>query len=557
MTADPKEAPSAPPARQVPSTPVAGPASPPKGAPAADAADTERLPLPPLLWSILGFSALLVLINVFPAWVGVFVTPEPGGGWKFLPLLAPGLRSHLPWLNVWWTAAVVLRLVLLQRRRWNVMTRAADLAVDVLGIVVLWRMIDGAEIIGSEPRYLRRHGWPPDFQPGEEFPLHWIVDFATLGVLVAVVVTLISLVVRAWRKARRLPAGRSVRRFVHEGMAGRTFSELFDLFKRDASRAYAVLDRDGAHGPEPEGAMRRFYHRVKVLFGGVTGQLPPARRLLFAASLAAAVILADNSLMLAAVGGLFLVLLLELVDRVRVRDELEVARQLQRDLLPAAAPGIDGYRIVHSYRTANEVGGDYYDFLPAADGRTVLVVGDASGHGIAAGLLMAIASATLKAAVDLDPDPEKVVAALHRALMRTADHRAFLTVFYGLLSPANGRLEYVCAGHPFPLLRRRSGNVEELGTGSLPAGIREASHWSRATAELAPGDRLVLYSDGLPEAVDRKVEAFGFERLGQLVEKGGSPQEIHDRILQAFDAHVAGEPIADDFTLVVVGRGPP
>ncbi len=520
--------------------------------PDAATADTESLPLAPLLWGIFSLGALLVLINAFPHWVGALVTPEPGGGWFFLPLLAPGMRSHLPWLNAWWGAALVLRLVLLQQRRWQDLTRTADLAIDVLGIVVLFRMIDGAEIIGLDPLHLRRHGLPPDFQPDE--PLAWIVTITALSVLVTIVIALISLAVGAWRKAHRLPAGRSARRFVREGMAGRTFSELFDLFHQDAGRAYAILDRDGAYGPEPEGFFGRVFHRLKVLFGGVTGQLSPARRLLFAASLLAALILAQNSLMWAAIGGLFLVILLELVDRVRIRDELEVARQLQRDLLPAAAPEIDGYRIVHSYRTANEVGGDTYDFLPAADGRTVLMVGDASGHGIAAGLLMAIASATLRAAVDLDPDPQKVVAALHRALLRTADRRAFLTVFYAVLEPASGELEYVCAGHPFPLLRRRSGDLEELGTGSLPAGIREASRWSREATELAPGDRLVLYSDGLPEAIDRDAEAFGFERLRRLVEEGGSPREIHDRILRAFDAHVAGEPIADDFTLVVVGR---
>ena len=91
-------------------------------------------------------------------------------------------------------------------------------------------------------------------------------------------------------------------------------------------------------------------------------------------------------------------LALELVDRVLVRDELEVARQLQRDLLPSERPDCPGYRIAHSYRTANEIGGDYYDFLPLPDGRLALVIGDASGHGMAAGLLMAIANAALKLA---------------------------------------------------------------------------------------------------------------------------------------------------------------
>ena len=98
------------------------------------------------------------------------------------------------------------------------------------------------------------------------------------------------------------------------------------------------------------------------------------------------------------------------------------------------------------------------------------------------------------------------------------------------------------------------GEIEELGSGALPVGIREASRWSKSEAELAPGDRLVLYSDGLPEALDRGGEAFGFERIRQLVKEGGTPREIHDRILREFDVHVAGETIVDDITLVAVGR---
>ncbi len=100
-----------------------------------------------------------------------------------------------------------------------------------------------------------------------------------------------------------------------------------------------------------------------------------------------------------------LLLVLELADRVVVRDELEVARELQRELLPRQAPEVPGYEFAFSYRTANTIGGDYYDFLPLEDGRLVVLMGDASGHGIAAGLLMAIANSALKLGFDADPDP--------------------------------------------------------------------------------------------------------------------------------------------------------
>ena len=127
--------------------------------------------------------------------------------------------------------------------------------------------------------------------------------------------------------------------------------------------------------------------------------------------------------------GLVFLLVLELADRVVVRDELEVARELQRELMPQQAPDVPGYSFAFSYRTANTIGGDYYDFLPLPDGRLALIVGDASGHGIAAGLLMAIANSSLKLGLDLDPDPAAVADVVNRALCGTGGTRAFMTLF--------------------------------------------------------------------------------------------------------------------------------
>jgi serine phosphatase RsbU (regulator of sigma subunit) len=258
---------------------------------------------------------------------------------------------------------------------------------------------------------------------------------------------------------------------------------------------------------------------------------------------------------LASIGALLFLLALELVDRIRVRDELEVARELQAELLPRRVPDLPGFRFAHSYRTANEVGGDYYDFAELPDGRLALMVGDASGHGMAAGLVMAIANATWKTALDLDPAPERVLALLNRTLCRTRGKRTFMTVFYALLDPRSGALEYVSAGHPFPFLRRADGSVEELGQGGLPLGIRESLPQRPGATVLEPGDLLALYTDGLVESTDpRGEEAFGYERLKSLVAGGGAPQPLHDNILAAFDRHVSGEPLRDDLTLMVVAR---
>ncbi len=361
------------------------------------------------------------------------------------------------------------------------------------------------------------------------------------------------------------------RSFVREYTAGLNVRDLRRLFDQEAVQAYKVLARD-REDEEPEGGFKQFVHRIKVVFLGVSSRLTPARRMIFAASLifallgtldmdmvnmgAAGIRVGVSSFWyLLSIAGLVFLLIMELVDRVRVRDELEVARELQRELLPQSSPDIAGFDFAHSYRTANEVGGDYYDFPQLPDGRLALLMGDASGHGIAAGLLMAIANATLKTALDVDPEPTQVAALLNSALYRTGDRRAFMTLFYGLLDPETGRMDFVCAGHPFPMLRRAGGEVVELGRGNLPLGLRPQLELVTDSVTIEEGDLLVLFTDGLPEAVNGPDgEAFGFRRLRSLLEEAGSSRRTHDRILMSFDRHSEREPLHDDLTLLVVGR---
>ncbi|HEX4960718.1 MAG TPA: PP2C family protein-serine/threonine phosphatase [Thermoanaerobaculia bacterium] len=362
--------------------------------------------------------------------------------------------------------------------------------------------------------------------------------------------------------------------FVREYTDGLSSRDLRRLFDRDAARAYDVLTREHRHVEEPRKGLKRFLFRARLAFLGLSYKLTPPRRLLFAGSLVAYVLGFIGSSTFSyqshqtrvfiefspfwftvSVCGLVFLLALELVDRIKVRDELEIARELQSELLPHDLPAVPGYSFAHSYRTANEVGGDYYDVMALPDGRLALVVGDASGHGMAAGIVMAIANATLKTALDLDPTPERVIAVLNRTLYRTGTKRTFMSVFYALLQPATGEMEYVSAGHPFPLLRRATGRIEELGNGGFPLGIREPLPLVTRRVTLERGDLLVLYTDGLPEAVDGQGKAaFGYERIRAALELGGTAQEVHDGILQAFDRHVGDEPLRDDLTLQVVAR---
>jgi sigma-B regulation protein RsbU (phosphoserine phosphatase) len=365
--------------------------------------------------------------------------------------------------------------------------------------------------------------------------------------------------------------------FVREYTDGLNPRDVRRLFNRDAARAYAVLTREHSAEPEPKKGLKRFLFRAKLAFLGLSYKLTPPRRLLFAVSLLSFLIgmFSDSGFTYSSkgtriavqftpfwfgisVGCLIFLLALELVDRIRVRDELEVARELQNDLLPHDLPLVPGYLFAHSYRTANEVGGDYYDLTLLPDGRLSLMMGDASGHGMAAGLVMAIADATLNTALDLDPSPERVLTLLNRTLCRTGTKRTFMSVFYAVLTPQTGELQYVCAGHPFPLLRRANGAIEELGCGGFPLGLREPLDIVCRSVTLQPGDLLLLYTDGLPEAVDAMGKsAFGYERIQAALELSGTPQAVHDGILRNFDRHVGEEALLDDLTLVVVARLPP
>lgn len=358
-------------------------------------------------------------------------------------------------------------------------------------------------------------------------------------------------------------------RFIEDFKAAVTDHDLARVFNRDTKHAYQVLTRDQEMGPEPTNGIGRAWRALRLFIKGLSSKLSPPRRALFFAALIFALLGMTNveassqsgvriSLsplwFTLSVATLILLLALELVDRVLVRDELEVARQLQRDILPQSIPNIPDYSFAHASRTANEVGGDYYDLWTLPDGRLVIVMGDASGHGMAAGLLMAIAAAVLRLATDLDPQPDKVARILNQALCRTGDRRAFMSLFFAILHPQTGHLDYIVAGHPFPLLRRVGGAVFELGEGSYPLGIRDDCAPQTCHTNLDPGDVLAIYSDGLPEAYNHQQEALGYERVREVILHNDDPTSIVARLQNLLDGHRRQEPLHDDLSLLVVKR---
>jgi predicted ester cyclase len=203
-------------------------------------------------------------------------------------------------------------------------------------------------------------------------------------------------------------------------------------------------------------------------------------------------------------------------ERERIEQELQVARRIQQELLPETTPEVDGWQIATYYGPAREVGGDFYDFLELEDGRLGLVLGDATGHGMPAALVMATTRGMLRAVVQSSEFPGEVLARVNEALVAEIPPSTFVTCFYGILDPESGRLRYANAGHNLPC-RRHYGQAEELRARGMPLGLMPGMAYEEKEAVLEKGDSALFYSDGLVEAHSPQSEMFGFPRLRRLV----------------------------------------
>jgi sigma-B regulation protein RsbU (phosphoserine phosphatase) len=250
-------------------------------------------------------------------------------------------------------------------------------------------------------------------------------------------------------------------------------------------------------------------------------------------------------------------LLEEHLEQERYDRELQLAREIQQRFQPTAPPVVPGYELQGISFPSYQIGGDYYDFIPCQDGRLVIALGDVSGKGTSAALLMSSLHAAVHAQVASCRPITETVGAVNRYLADNTPANRFVTLFYAELDPATGALSFINAGHNPPLIAHGSdGTLEQLGAGGLPLGILPDYDYREGRTQLRAGDVLVVYSDGVTETQNQKGEEFGTVRLQEVVAENLdlTASGIRDKIEASLSAFAQGTPAVDDITLVIVKR---
>jgi hypothetical protein len=349
---------------------------------------------------------------------------------------------------------------------------------------------------------------------------------------------------------------------------GIAIEQLWGQLRADARDSYRFYSKEVAQAPEGETHWRRFWRNARGLFWALIMKLSPGRRVLL---LLALVLLffpsiniqrGDEDIQTNAgsakfFAGIMLVALLalELSDRVTLKRDLEVAREIQGWLMPSQAPYIPGVDIAFANRPANTVAGDYYDAFFRPNGRLLIVVADVVGKSVPAALLAATLQASLRTLAALPGTLAELVDRVNRyACEQSLQGRRFTTAFLAELDPATGEMTYVNAGHNWPVLRHTFGAMERLDAGGLPLGITTARPYQSGTATMARGDLLLIFTDGLVEAEDDQTREFGEERMLPIVQSFGNPTaaEAVKRIMLSVDAFVGHTRQHDDITCLVL-----
>jgi phosphoserine phosphatase RsbU/P len=365
--------------------------------------------------------------------------------------------------------------------------------------------------------------------------------------------------------------------------------DLQRLFTRDTREAYRFFARgfdEDSLASLPRHT--RWLSRVRMFFWAFTLRLSPARRVLYGVALLLSLVgfielfrgfdgrdvpfffgpfvvglpmplphwAPGSGALLLAFLLVNLLVLLEVADRLSLKNDLEVAREIQYAMLPQAvfdSPTLEAFGLT---RPANTVGGDFYDVLRLEDGRIVATLGDVAGKGSPAALLMALLLAMFRTLVDEGLEAAALAERLNLQVCRHSPASRFITLFFATCDPATGRVVYVNAGHMPGLVRRRNGAFEWLTGGGIALGMFEGSKYQAFETTLGPGDTLVLYSDGVTEAENHKGQPFEEAGLQHVVDVHAleSPSDLARSILRVVEVHAQETYLADDVTLLVVRR---
>ncbi|HEX8128149.1 MAG TPA: SpoIIE family protein phosphatase [Pyrinomonadaceae bacterium] len=244
------------------------------------------------------------------------------------------------------------------------------------------------------------------------------------------------------------------------------------------------------------------------------------------------------------------------LERERFERELNLAREIQQRFQPSGAPNVAGYEMQGISFPCYEIGGDYYDFIERPDGRMVIALGDVSGKGTSAALLMSSLHAAMHAQIPAHKTLGDTISAVNRYLAETIPFNRFITLFCAELDPTSGSLSFLNAGHNPPLIAHAGGSMEQLAAGGIPLGIMPDALYREGRAQLQPGDALVIYSDGVSETQNAAGEEYGPVRLYNTVARylESTAAGIRDKIEADLTKFAQGTPAGDDITLVIVKR---
>jgi serine phosphatase RsbU (regulator of sigma subunit)/anti-sigma regulatory factor (Ser/Thr protein kinase) len=244
----------------------------------------------------------------------------------------------------------------------------------------------------------------------------------------------------------------------------------------------------------------------------------------------------------------------EAATRQRFEQELEVARLIQQNFLPKELPDLPGWQVAAYYRPAREVGGDFYDVIPLSDGRVGFVVGDVTDKGVPAALVMSATRSVLRASAQRLIEPGVVLERVNELLCPDMPAKMFVTCLYGVLDPASGHLRFANAGHDLPYVKTAAG-VVELRARGMPLGLMQGMAYEEKETVLAPGESVLLHSDGIVEAHDPDRGMFGFPRLKETVARTAGGQALIDCVMAELDAFTGpGTEQEDDITMVTLER---